>query len=170
MRYLDNTLNRFSLTSWILWGRRNYEFLSANLDGILPSSRTIERQLSTFEETVTEGRLDITRLQTYLSDNELPLEISISEDAIAVVSRAEYCSTRNYILGFSLPLRPNGFTAAEMAVTKSSSDSIYEVTTNSPLKPSVIRLLRQKHCCLKRGLVLLHVPCESLTYGDLKQQ
>ena len=52
-RYIDEALNNFSLN--ILGGRRMYEILHANFEGVFPSPRTMGNKLAKFQTFVPEG-------------------------------------------------------------------------------------------------------------------
>lgn len=75
-----------------LWdrGRRFYETTNANFLGVFPCVRTVEKKLKKFDTSPPEGQLNIAPIKQYLLENNLPLVVSLSEDATSVVGRREY--------------------------------------------------------------------------------
>ena len=123
-RYDDPVLERFALMAWILAGRRWYEVLNANFQGIFPCTRTIQSKLDAFESTSVEGHVNAKRLKDYLIQNDLPMVVSLSEDATGVIQQAQYSSKLNCLLGFSLPLGESGLPDAALSVVKTAADIV----------------------------------------------
>ena len=101
-------LVNFAVLAFIHGGRKFYEMLHANFQGIFPSIRTVGNRISRFRVPTKEAEVYVTPVKQFIEDNKLSPVISISEDATAIVGRREYCATTNSIFGFSLPLQPNG--------------------------------------------------------------
>lgn len=53
---------------------------------------------------ITEGVLRAEELLKFLNERQLPLAVSISEDATRIVNRVQYDSRTNQLIGFTLPL------------------------------------------------------------------
>ena len=104
----DIGLLHFAMYSYIQGGRKFYEVLSANFEGVFPSCRTIERKLSSFPKSVPEGEVNVALLKEILEKHRLPPVVSIAEDGTAIVGQREYDKRTNRVIGFSLPLRCNG--------------------------------------------------------------
>lgn len=57
---------------------------------------------------VIEGKLRFEELREYLIDRNLPLRVSLSEDATRIQATVSYDLHTNQLVGFSLPLDENG--------------------------------------------------------------
>ncbi len=123
-RFQDPTLVNFCLNAWIIGGRRFYEILHANSKGGLPSPRTVERKLANYNVPLKEGEINVDSLKKYLLDQNLPLVVSIAEDATAIVAKREYCSSSNSIMGASLPLQLNGLPNAQHSVVSRAEEIV----------------------------------------------
>ena len=124
-RYRDSVLEHFSLSAWVLGGRRFYEILHANIPCTFPSPRRIEEKLANLEVDLAEGELNVVYLKNFLVLNNLPLLVSIAEDATAVIQKREYHSKTNSIVGLGLPLASNGL-PDRLVATANSADDIYQ--------------------------------------------
>ena len=71
-----------------------------NFEGAFPCVRTVEAKIAQYDMS--------TMLKKYLDENNMPLVVSIAEDATAIVPKREYCSRSNRVVGCSLPLGNNG--------------------------------------------------------------
>lgn len=85
-----------------------YETLQKNLPHSLPSLSTTNRFLARAQYSIIESELRCDELLSYLVERNLPLAVSISEDATRVVNRVQYDSKTNQLIGFVLPLDNNG--------------------------------------------------------------
>lgn len=104
----DKLLTMFACFIKMLAGLQAYETLHANLPLSLPSVSTVDRFLKDNEPSIIEGVLRTDELIKYLVDRNLPLRISLSDDATAVTPKIAYDSDTNQLVGFALPLDSNG--------------------------------------------------------------
>lgn len=107
-RHDNKVVNQFCMNALIMGGGKFYEILSANSGGALPSRRTVDRQIKSFDIAVHEGEVNTRLLPQVLTENQLPFRVSLAEDATSVVAIREYDINSNRIFGFSLPLSSNG--------------------------------------------------------------
>ena len=114
-----------SLSAWILGGRRFYEILHANIPCRFPSPRRIEEKLANLKVDLAEGVLNVVYFENFLILNNLPLLVSIAEDATAVILKPEYHSKTNSIVGLGLPLANNGLPDRSVA-TANLADDIHQ--------------------------------------------
>ncbi len=77
-------LVNFAVLALIHGGRKFYEMLHANFQGIFPSIRTVGNRISRFRVPTKEGVVYVTPVKQFIEDNKVPPVISISEDATAV--------------------------------------------------------------------------------------
>ncbi|KAK4007844.1 hypothetical protein OUZ56_012995 [Daphnia magna] len=122
-RYMDQALNNFCLNTYILGGRRLYEIFHVNFKGVFPSPRTMGERLAKHQTFIPEGVVNVEGLKEYLTLHNLPMMVSLSEDATAAVGKRQYNSTTNSIYGFSLPLQPNGLPNWKDSVINSALDA-----------------------------------------------
>ena len=98
----------FCMNSIILGGRKHYEILKENFEGAFPCVRTVEAKIAQYDMSREKGENNAAMLKKYLDENNMPLVVSIAEDATAIVPKREYCSRSNRVVGCSLPLGNNG--------------------------------------------------------------
>lgn len=98
----DENIKSFASFIFVLGGRGLYECLRQNLS--LPAVSTVLNHISREKTTVTEGFLRIEELLTFLKDRNLSKNIWLSEDQTRVISKVEYDSKTNQLVGFVLPL------------------------------------------------------------------
>jgi hypothetical protein len=83
-------LDYYILPCTVQGGRKFYEVLSANFEGVFPSCRTIERKLSSYYKSAPEGEVNFASLKEILEKHRLPPVVFIAEDGKAVVGQREY--------------------------------------------------------------------------------
>lgn len=120
----DLVLEHFCINVLILGGRRLYEVFNANFQGVFPSLTTINKRLSQFNSSADEGSTNIQLVKDYLVANGASLVVSFSEDATGVVGRREYHAKSNSLVGFSLPLGPNGFPDPSLSIARTAHDIV----------------------------------------------
>lgn len=89
-------------------GTLTYETLHANLSLVWPSLSTANKFIHDNGTKVTEGKLKYEELHTYLKDRDLPLRVSLSEDATRIQATVCYDPNTNQLVRLSLPLDENG--------------------------------------------------------------
>lgn len=85
-------------------GKLAFETLQSNFLSALPSVSTVNRFINKANGKVTECVLRANELLTYLKDRNLPLVVSLSEDATRISGRVQYDSKSNQIIGFVPPI------------------------------------------------------------------
>lgn len=63
-----------------------YQFIHSNLPEALPSLRTVEGIVQRQYSHIEEGKFRFDELLRYLEEHDLPLLVSVAEDATRVVS------------------------------------------------------------------------------------
>jgi len=79
----DNTptiLKQFATALFIYSGPLAYEFMHHNINGALPSLRTVQRAVHSEYQTIDEGSFRFDELLMYLEEHNAPHCISIGED------------------------------------------------------------------------------------------
>lgn len=104
----DEILKVFAAYLKMIGGRLAYETLHANLPLVLPSSSTVNKYIYKKRPFVIEGKLRLADLKDYLRERDLPLRVSLSEDATRIQATVCYDRHTNQLIGFALPLDENG--------------------------------------------------------------
>ncbi|KAJ6642670.1 hypothetical protein Bhyg_07623 [Pseudolycoriella hygida] len=104
----EEVMKAFAAYMKIISGPLAYETLHANLSLAWPSTSTANKFIYDNGSTVLEGKLRYEELYKYLRDRDLPLRVSLSEDATRIQATVYYDPKTNQLVGFSLPLDENG--------------------------------------------------------------
>lgn len=100
----------------------------------LPSIVSTNRYIRAFNHSVNEGILRCEELLLYLKSRNLPLVVSLSEDATRIVGRVQYDSKTNQLMGFALPLNTeNGLPVPFTYKARSSREIVAHFTSNNPV-------------------------------------
>lgn len=103
-----NDLKSLAVYVRINGGKMVYETIQKNLELALPSLDTTNRIIRKMKNPIVEGNLRANELLEYLMDRELPLVVTLSEDATGIEGRVQYDPKTNQVTGFTLPLAANG--------------------------------------------------------------
>lgn len=117
----DDDVKMFATYIRILGGPLCYGVLQANLPCALPSLQTTNRYIHKSHFKVNEAVLRSHELLLYLKDRNLPMVVTLSEDATRIVERIQYDRHTNQIIGFTLPLQ-NGMPVAFSFPARSFSE------------------------------------------------
>lgn len=90
----------------ILSGPLAFECIQRNLEGALPSLSSTNRYIHESHHRVNEGILRENELLLFLKSGDLPLYVSLSEDATRIEGRIQYDHYNNQLVGFVLPTNP----------------------------------------------------------------
>lgn len=91
----------------IIGGRAHYLTFKANSPRSVPSLSSINRRISKERAYSMEGEIRCKELRRYLEDLDLPMIVSLSEDATRIIGRPQYDPRYNQIIGFILPYKHN---------------------------------------------------------------
>ncbi|XP_031620752.1 uncharacterized protein LOC116339177 [Contarinia nasturtii] len=100
-REYTDTLKYFATYIFTLCGRTCYETLHQNLP--IPSTKTILRCINEYKTRIVEGDLRCKELLQYLTERNAGTDILLSEDASGIVSKIQYDSVSNHLIGIVLP-------------------------------------------------------------------
>lgn len=100
----DIDIKIFSTYMRLMSGCHAYDTLQRNLELSLPSLSSTNRYVQKMSDCVVEGQLRINELVRYLKGRNLPLVVSLSEDATRIDGRIQYDSRINQIVGFVSPI------------------------------------------------------------------
>lgn len=107
-RFSDET-KQFATYIRIIAGPLAYETLQRNLKCALPALVSVNRYIRKSKSKIIEAVPRIEELLVYLTSRNLPLKVSISEDATRIIGRVQYDSITNQLMGFVLPMnKSNG--------------------------------------------------------------
>lgn len=100
----DDEFKKLAVYNRILSGPVGYKSLQGNLIGCLPSISKTNRYIHRSDHAVIEGVLRCDELLIYLRERNLPLWVSLSEDATRVDNKVQYDVHTNQLIGFTLPI------------------------------------------------------------------
>lgn len=103
----DEDTKRFCTYVRLIAGRLAYATIHRNLELSIPSLSTTNLYARNKCKHIFDGCLRTNELLEYLIARNLPLVVSISEDATRIDGRIQYCSMTNQILGFVSPINSN---------------------------------------------------------------
>lgn len=114
----------FSTYIFLLSGPLAYRTLKANLMFCIPSTKSIYKYIRQNIRSVgiEEGVLRSSQLFDYLSENGLPLVVSLSEDQTRITNRVQFDSKTNQLLGFVLPYDNNGMPKPRTFLARSAKE------------------------------------------------
>lgn len=134
-RYNEN-MKLFCAYIRLLSGKLGFETFKANTMYSVPSLRSTDRYIKKVKSNAIEGKVRADELYHYLSNQNLPLVVTLSEDATRINGRVQYDVTSNQIVGFSLPLNENGMPipGSYPALTAAEIESYFYNTENEQEK------------------------------------
>ena len=112
-------LKKFATSLFIYSGPLAYEFIHRNLPEALPSLRTVQRIVSHEYRPLHEGEFRFDELLAHLSSYKAPKVISVGEDATRLISRVEYDSETDRLVGFVLPCDKSGLPLSDTFIAVS---------------------------------------------------
>lgn len=104
----DDLTKAFAAYIKMIGGPLTTETLHANLALCWPSSSTSKKFINDNKPTIVEGKLRTEELLNYLKERNLPLRVSLSEDATRINPVVSYDHATNQLVGFPLPLDARG--------------------------------------------------------------
>lgn len=98
-----------------------------------PSLRSVERIVSSDHPPICEGEFRFDQLVDHLKSYKAPMVVSIGEDATRLISRVEYDSVTNCLVGFVLPVDDHGIPKCDRFVASSfeTIEEAFDVGTKS---------------------------------------
>lgn len=100
----DEDLKRIASYLRMIAGPLAYQTIHKNLELALPSLSSTNRYIRCMNAPIIEGVVRSSELLNYLNERNLPLIVSLSEDATRIDGRIQYNSGTNEIYGFVLPI------------------------------------------------------------------
>lgn len=104
----DIVIKKFAISLFILSGPMAYNFFCQNLPEALPCLRTVQRMVSSEYCKINKGEFRFDDLLKHIDMYKAPKVISVGEDATRVISKVQYDSDTNRMVGFVLPCDNNG--------------------------------------------------------------
>ena len=122
----NEIIKKFSISVLFMAGPSAYELLHKNMPLALPSLSTVKREIHKSFIEISEGSFQFDQLVDHLNAYSAAKVICISEDATRVVSRVEYDSNTDRLVGFVLPVDENCI-PVQNAFCASSFERIEEI-------------------------------------------
>lgn len=136
--------------------------LRANLSYCMPATHSFRAYFHKHvkEANVVESVLRCAELKRYLEENNLPLVVSLSEDATRNLNRVQYDPATNQLVGFSLPINNNGMPSPNSFLARSASENEQHFLLNSEHVASFVNVI------MSQPLVLAYPPFCLLIFGS----
>jgi hypothetical protein len=132
MRRHDEIIKKFCISLFIYCGPMAYDFIHKNMPEALPSLCTVQREIRKDCLPVNEGEFRFDQLLSHLKSYKAPNAIVIGEDATRLISRVDYDSETNKLVGFVLPVDAKGLPIRD-AFVATSFDFIEKSFSNSAI-------------------------------------
>lgn len=140
----DDKIKNFSTYVRMLAGPLAYETIQNNLNLALPSLSATNRYISEMHDILVDGVLRCEALAQYLNKRNLPLIVSLSEDATRINGRVQYDSSLNEIVGFVLPTdNETGMPIAHSFPARSCEEIIEHFTSSNAIANFVNVIMAQ---------------------------
>jgi len=111
-----------------------YDLVHRNMPTTLPSLRTVQREVHNEYQTISEGYFQFDGLDKYLTQHGISHKVvSISEDATRIITRIDYDSESDRLVGFVLPCNDQGLPLVDsfLATTFESIQEMFEMNQRS---------------------------------------
>lgn len=129
----DEEVKSYASYLRMLAGPLAYETLQKNLPLALPSLSSTNRFVGRTHHNIIEGQLRCDELLIYLKNRNLPLAVSLSEDATRVINRVQYDSSTNQLIGFVLPTDQNGLPIPFSYKARSTNEIVEHYSRQIPI-------------------------------------
>lgn len=139
----DPEVKRWAAYLRMLSGPIAYNTLQQNLNLALPSLSRVNYYVQNTHNTMDEGVLRSEELLLYLQERNLPLMVSLSEDATFIVDRVQFNSKKNQLIGFVLPLNRYGMPIPFVYGARDTDEIVSHFAKNKPVAKSVITVMAQ---------------------------
>lgn len=130
-RRYDEEVKLFCVYLRLTGGNKMYKTLKLNIRDGVPSSHCIDKYLARIRSNVTEGVLRQHELVDYLKCLNLPMIVSLSEDATRINGRIEYCKESNQIVGFCPPINAETGMPVPLTFAATSASAMESILTDS---------------------------------------
>lgn len=128
-RYSDS-IKKFAVFFRIVAGPIAYETVQRNIECALPSLNTTNRYIHKARHQICEGALRSESLLKYLQERNLPLIVSLSEDATRIEGRVQFDPNSNQLVGFVPPINENtGMPKTNAYKARSTEEMIFHFST-----------------------------------------
>jgi len=118
----NTLLKKFAMSLLIYCGPRAYNFISSNLCRAIPCLRTVQRSLAAEYNTFQEGEFRFNKLVQHIKRFNACNAVSLGEDATRVISRIQYDSDSDRLVGFILPCDNKGLPICDAFIATSFDD------------------------------------------------
>jgi hypothetical protein len=117
----SRVVEEFAFVVYVLGGRQVYEFIRINLPGTLPCMSTLSKLFNENKEQIIEGKFRFDSMKNHFKSINVKYAFA-SEDCTGIIQKVSYDRQSNSFIGFTLPLRNNGFPEPSAFRIESYSD------------------------------------------------
>lgn len=108
-------------------GTKTYQSMKSNNKDGMPSIYAVKSAVHKTKSTIIEGTLRHNELLVYLKSMNLPMYVSLSEDATNITGMVEYFSPKNQIVGLVQPLNEENAIPIPLAYEATSATAIENI-------------------------------------------
>lgn len=121
--------------------KKAFDTTIKNLESALPSLSSTNRYIRASHTHITEGVLRDKELLSYLNERQLPLVVSLSEDATRITGTVQYDSRTNQLIGFVLPINKKNGMPIPFSYSAGTADEIYKHFTSENIVSSYLNVV-----------------------------
>lgn len=130
----DPVIKRFASYLRMIAGPLAYETIQKNLQFSLPSLPSTNHYIHSSDCHIIDEILRCEELLIYLKERNLPLVVSLSEDATRIQGRVQYDSHTNQLVGLTLPLnKRNGMPIPYSYPARNVKEICYHFADENPV-------------------------------------
>ncbi len=119
----SDVVTKFATSLFIYSGPLAYNFIQQNMPTALPHLRTVQRRVQKENSTIKDGEFRFKELSEHLKRYDCPKIVTVGEDATRLISKIDYDSSTDQLVGFVLPIDDAGLPKVD-AYTASSFEII----------------------------------------------
>lgn len=140
----EHEIKLFSAYLRMIVGPLAYETIQKNLEAAIPSLPSTNRYIRSYKSHITEGILRFEELKLYLDKRNLPLVVSLSEDATRIVDKVQYDVATNQLIGFVPPLnKRNGLPTPFQFPARSANEILNHFKSDHAVSSFMIVIMAQ---------------------------
>ena len=122
-RRFTEVITKFATSLFIYSGPLAYNFIQQNMPTALPHLHTVQRNVNKEYHIIKDGEFRFQERLQHLNKHKCAKIVSVGEDATWLISRVDYDSSNDQLVGFVLPVDSSGLPKFDSFVA-SSFDAI----------------------------------------------
>lgn len=167
----DSEIKQYASYLRMICGPLAYETIQRNLECALPALSSTNRYILKSNCNISEGILRNEELLLYLKKRNLPLVVSLSEDATRIIGRVQYDPKSNQLVGFTLQLnRSNGMPIPHSFPARSALEIYNHFAQGDPISNFLNVIMAQPVANAKPFCLLAYGSDNSYSSDDVSKR